>query len=173
MRLYKSKVPRIADEIVNDLVTEGMIEIDEESEDSDVKAGIEAILMEYIRMDQRLSEQTKDHLAQRAYDHREFRKIKQTLADRKNFGIGDDMLDYLTNQIISWFMVTPHVAEVFSEDHELRRRMVQIFRRHLDIDVTLDREVRARLKNLEEGTLQWEIEYDRVLRELKRKRGIA
>ena len=172
MRLYKSRVPRIADEIVNDLVNEGMIEIDEASKEKDVQDGIGAVLMEYIRMDQRLTEQAKDRLAQRAFDPREFRKIKQTLADQHNFGIGEDALEYLANQIISWFMVTPHVAEVFAEDHDLCRRMFRIFRRHLNVDATLDREVRARLKNLEEGTPKWNIEYDRVLEKLKRTRGL-
>ena len=38
-------------------------------------------------------------------------------------------------------------------------------------DSELDAEVRGQLRNLKEGTSQWDIEYARVLEQVKRKRG--
>jgi hypothetical protein len=40
------------------------------------------------------------------------------------------------------------------------------------VDEELDAEVRQRIKNLEEGTATWEIEYNRVMEQIKQKHGI-
>jgi len=40
------------------------------------------------------------------------------------------------------------------------------------VDDELDEEVRRKIKNLEEGTATWEIEYSKVLDQMKRNRGL-
>ena len=55
----------------------------------------------------------------------------------------------------------------------MRRKMIQVFRSHLDIDDELDQEVRRRIKNLTEGTAAWEVEYTKILEQLKRIRGLS
>ena len=45
---------------------------------------------------------------------------------------------------------------------QLRRRQI----------VQLDVEVRQRIKNLQEGTSAWEVEYARAMEQIKRKHGI-
>jgi hypothetical protein len=65
-----------------------------------------------------------------------------------------------------------NVDEVFAEDHVLRKKMGDVFKKHLEVDEELDREVRRRIRNLEEGTEAWDIEYNRVLAQLKRQRGL-
>ena len=41
------------------------------------------------------------------------------------------------------------------------------------LDEELDKEARNRLKNLREGTPEWEIEYPRVVAALKRQKGLV
>ncbi len=43
---------------------------------------------------------------------------------------------------------------------------------HMQVDEELDEEVRRRIKNLEEGTSTWEVEYGKVLDQIKRNRGL-
>jgi uncharacterized protein len=64
------------------------------------------------------------------------------------------------------------VEEVYSEDHGLRKKVFQIFKKHLDVDEEIDREARARLKHLQEGTSAWDVEYQKTVELLRRSRGL-
>jgi hypothetical protein len=69
-------------------------------------------------------------------------------------------------------MHSAHVDEVYVEDVELRRKMAPVFKKHMDVDNSLDADVRAQLRHVREGTREWEIEYQRVLELTKRKKGL-
>ena len=69
-------------------------------------------------------------------------------------------------------MHSNNVEEVFVEDVELRRKMAPAFKKHMAADSSLDAEVRAQIKHVREGTRDWEIEYARVLEQVKRKKGL-
>ena len=78
----------------------------------------------------------------------------------------------MTTQMIESFMQSPHIAEIFVEDTVLRKRMSDVLKKHMQVDEELDEEVRRRIKNLEEGTSTWEVEYGKVLDQIKRNRGL-
>jgi hypothetical protein len=40
-------------------------------------------------------------------------------------------------------------------------------KKYLGVDEELDREVRGRLKNLREGTSEWEVEYNRLIDQMR------
>jgi hypothetical protein len=69
-------------------------------------------------------------------------------------------------------MQSRFVDEIYSDDADLRKKMRTIMRRHMLVDEELDAEVRTRIKNLQEGTSQWDIEYSKVIEQIKQKRGI-
>jgi hypothetical protein len=69
-------------------------------------------------------------------------------------------------------MRSPHVDEIFSDDDVIRRKIKKILERHMGEDEVIDQEVRARIKNVEEGTKTWELEYARVMEQVKRKHGM-
>jgi hypothetical protein len=69
-------------------------------------------------------------------------------------------------------MQSPHVEEVFSDDATLRKRMTDILKKHMQIDDEIDAEVRRRIKNLEEGTATWEVEYQKALDQIKKNRRL-
>ena len=50
--------------------------------------------------------------------------------------------------------------------------MSDILKRHMMVEEEIDAEVRKRIKNLEEGTATWEVEYNKAVDQIKRNRGL-
>ena len=78
----------------------------------------------------------------------------------------------MTTQIIESFMQSTHVEEIFADDATLRKRMADILKKHMQVDDEIDAEVRRRIKNLEEGTATWEVEYQKALDQIKKNRRL-
>ena len=64
------------------------------------------------------------------------------------------------------------VYEIYADDATMRRKMRDILKKHMQVDEELDEEVRKRIKNLEEGTQAWELEYQKAMEQIKRKHGL-
>ncbi len=169
MKLYSGKIPIIASEIVRQLTTEGDIETGEPNE---VELDVESVLKEYIRTDRELTERAKDLMDKRKLPYGQFGKIKRAMADEQGFGLGEEALNWICAQITETFMQSGHVEEIYSDDATLRKKMREILRKHMMVDEELDEEVRKRIKNLEEGTQTWDVEYAKVLEQIKRSRGL-
>ena len=169
MRLYPGKVDTIAAEIITTLTAAGDIEVSDGNE-----AGLDAasVLKEYIRVDKELTERAKDILEIRGLPYSHLGRTKRQLADQKEFGLGEDGLVWIATQMQEAFMNSRHIDEVFAEDVILRRKIKDICKKHMSVDDTIDQEVRDRIKNLEEGTSAWDIEYSKVLEQVKGKHGI-
>ncbi|MBX7082777.1 MAG: DUF507 family protein [Nannocystaceae bacterium] len=170
MRLFASKIPHITDVVTKTLVDAGDLEISNRDE---FKRDIEAILKEYLRKDRVLTEAAKDMLEARGLPYSELYKTKRQLAEREDFAIGEDSVNWIANQLVEMFMQSQFVEEVFADDTALRRTLKEILRRNMQADDDLDREVRRHLKHLEEGTTSFEIEYQKQLELVKRKHGLS
>lgn len=171
MKLYPGRITAIASEIVQAITEDGDVEVLPESI-SEVELDVAAVLKEYIRGERDLTDRARETIATRNLPPSQIHKIRNQLAEQRKFGIGDDTIDYITGQIIEMLMHSGHVEEVYSEDHDLRRKMRPVLRRHMEIDTELDQEVRDRIKNLDEGTSTWEIEYQRVMDQLKQNKKL-
>jgi hypothetical protein len=169
MRLYSTKVPALAAEIVRTLAAEQAIEVENASE---AELDVAAILKEYVRVDRELSDKAKDVMEKRGLAYGQFSKIKRSLAEEKDFGLGDEALTWICNQLLEMFMHSANVDEVFADDATLRRILKDVLKKHMGVDEELDAEVRQRIKNLEEGTASWELEYSRVMDQIKQKHGL-
>ncbi len=169
MRLYTAKVPVISGELVRSLVDAGDIEV---SNGSEVELDVGAVLKEYIRVDRELTDKAKDVLEQRKLAYGQFSKVKRTLADEKEFGLGDDAMSWICTQLLETFMHSANVEEVYADDATLRRRIKDVLKKHMSVDEELDAEVRQRIKNLAEGTSAWDVEYNRVMEQIKQKHGL-
>ena len=145
MRLYSGQIPTIAGEIVKNLVDAGDIAVVDKSE---AEMDAQAVLKEYLRLDREITEKAKDVLQKRGLPYEQFGKIKRTLAKEKALGLGEEGLEWMTNQMIESFMQSPHIEEIFSEDGVLRKRMADILKKHMLVDDELDEEVRRKIKNL-------------------------
>jgi hypothetical protein len=169
MRLYAGKVPAVATEVVRALIAPHAIESQRPKE---VEADIAAVLNQYLSDEREVSERAKDVLERTRKPQTEFQRVRSLVADEKGIKVGDETLDYLLDQVVEMLMHSNNVDEVFVEDIELRRKMAPIFKKHMAVDSAIDAEVRAQLRHLREGTRDWELEYNRVLEQVKRRKGV-
>lgn len=169
MKLFPGKVAIIAAEITKVLVDEGEIESDSPAE---VELDVQAVLKEYIRTDRELTETAKDMCEKKGLPFSSFPKIKRRLAEQRKFIVGEEAVDYIMDQLIRTFMHSQFVEEIYAEDHELKRRMRTVLSHHTELEDELDEEARAKIKNLSEGTKDWEIEYARAMAQVKKRRGL-
>ncbi|MCB9544653.1 MAG: DUF507 family protein [Myxococcales bacterium] len=172
MRLYASRVPMIAQEVVRHLVDKQLIDVAPENI-NEVELDAESVLKEYLRAERQLTEQAKDLAHERGLDYSAHQKIKRQLAERAKFGLYEDAVGYIANQLIETFLHTRHVDEIFAADNELRSAIAPLIRRQMSSGDELDAEVRKRIKNLQEGTQDWEIRYQQTLERLKVARGLT
>jgi hypothetical protein len=170
MRLYAGKIPGIAADIVKALLDEEELSVFDRGE---AELDVQAVLKEYLRLEREVTDKAKDLLQKRNLPYEQFGKVKRQVATEKGFGLGDEGLDWMTTQMIESFMQSPHVEEVFADDATLRKRMTDILKKHMQIDEEIDAEVRRRIKNLEEGTATWEVEYQKALEQIKKNRHLG
>ena len=170
MRLYAGKIPVIGAEIIKALVDADDISVTDRAE---AELDVQAVLKEYLRLEREITDKAKDLLQKRNLPYEHFGKIKRSLAGEKSFGLGDDGLEWMTTQIIESFMQSMHVEEIFADDAILRKRMVDILKKHMQVDDEIDAEVRRRIKNLEEGTATWEVEYQKAVDQIKKNRHLG
>lgn len=167
MKLYPGKIPTMAQEMAAALTSGGDIEIREE-ERNEVELDIASVLREYVRVEREITDQARELIARRDLDFTSLSKLKTRIADERGFGLGEDAVEYIVRQVIEMLLHSVHVEEVFAEDNVLRRKMAEVLGRYMNEDNELDREVRRRIKNLQEGTTGWEIEYRRLMEDLRR-----
>lgn len=171
MRIYRGKIKPIAEDIVNSLVREEDIEVPPE-EVPEVILDVEAIIKEHLRMEEEIASQAREMIQKRGISYTEFGKLKRMIAEEKGFESGDKAIIWITNQIIESFMYNNRVEEVYTEDHRLRQKIAKVFDTHLGIALEVDREVRDKIKHLEEGTPEWDIEYQKLYRTIARRKGL-
>lgn len=172
MKLYGAKVPTIAQEVVRTLLASNDIELAEPSAQREVIADVEAVLKSYLDTERVVDDKTRELLQRTSRGPSEFARVRQQIAESHGIKVGDEALDYLLDQVVEMLMHSHNVEEVFAEDVVLRRHMSPIFKKHMGADADLEAEVRAQLKHVKEGTAQWDIEYSRVLEQVRRRRGL-
>ena len=169
MRLYPGKIDTIASEIIAKLTQDGDIEV---SDPKEATLDAASVLKEYLRVDKELTERAKDILEIRGLPYSQLGRTKRQLADQREFGLGDEGITWICNQLVETFMQSKHVDEVFADDVAMRRKLKDIVRKHMAVDEEIDQEVRQRIKNLQEGTAAWDVEYAKVLEQIKQKHGL-
>jgi hypothetical protein len=169
MRLYSGKVPAIATEVVRALLAAKEIEAESPTE---VEADVAAVLNQYLNDEREVNERAKDILERTGKSNTDYQRVRALAAEEKGIKVGDEALDYLLDQVVEMLMHSNNVDEVFASDVELRRRMTPVFKKHMAVDSAIDGEVRAQLRHVKEGTREWEVEYARVLEQVKRRKGL-
>jgi hypothetical protein len=169
MRLHRNQLPSLSREIVAALVDAEDIEVVNQRE---VALDVEAVLRTYVDAADDVNQRARDLVQQRGLPQGEFSRIKRLAAEQSGIKIGDDALDYVLDQILEMLMHSQNVEEVFAEDHVLRRRMRPFITKSADTDQNIEAEVRSKLRHVKEGTRVWEIEYQRMKEDIKRRRGM-
>ncbi len=169
MRLFAAKVPVIAAEVVKKLVADEDLEAESPAE---VEKDVEGVLNEYLRLEREVLAKTKELMDARKLPPTEFSRVKKSVCEQKGFKTGEEIVDFLLDQLVESFLYSNNVDEVFASDLDLRRKMAPILKKHMALDEELDRDVRARIRHVEEGTPAWEIEYQKALEVVRRGRGV-
>ncbi len=169
MHLQAAKLPDLSREIVAALTEAGDIETEAPKE---VALDLESVLTQYLRDEQDVTERAREVQASRSLPLSDLGRIRRMLADEKRIKIGDEAIDYVLDQLVEMLMHSSSVEEVWVEDVELRRRMREPLRRHVQVDEQIRAEVRGRLKHVEEGTALWEVEYRRMMEDIRRRKGL-
>jgi hypothetical protein len=168
MWLTRAKLPALATSLVKSLVDPSLIETD--ARDA-VQADILAVLEQYLRDEQDISTRSRDIAAKRGGGTTELSRIKRELARQQGVGIGEDAIDYLLSQLLEMLMHSGSVEEIFAQDHELKLAMRTPLRKEEAAAEQMDETLRKRLKHVEEGSSQWEVEYQRLREEVSRRRS--
>lgn len=170
MRLYSAQFKMLSAEIIKALIDGGLVEIDAANR-PEAELDVEGVLREYRRMDRQITQRARDLTVG---DGRGAEmKMKRRLAKEKNFRIGDDALEYVVAQMLETFMASPHFEEIYGLDRELRAAITPVLKKYTaSRDQELDEAVRSKIKNLEEGSAAWEIEYERAMGRVKRAKGL-
>jgi hypothetical protein len=169
MRLYSGKVPAIATEVVRALLASNDIEAERPKE---VEADVTAVLNQYLADEREVNERAKDVIERTGKPQSEYQRVRKLVAEEKGIQVGDEALDYLLDQVVEMLMHSGNVDEVYVADVALRRRMTPTFKKHMAVEDALDADVRAQMKHVREGTREWEVEYARILEQMKRRKGL-
>jgi hypothetical protein len=169
MRLHSAKLPQLSRDILEALISTKAIETESPEE---VRLDIESVLSQYLHDEQQITERAKEVLTTRGLPQTELARIRRLVAEERKIQIGDEAIDYILDQLVEILMHSNSVDEVWSEDFELRRQMREPLRKHATLDDQLQNEVRGRLKHVQEGTALWEVEYRRMMEDMKRRKGL-
>jgi uncharacterized protein len=170
MRLFSGKITPLSEEIVRALAESRDIECEDRKE---VVRDMESVFTQYLSIEREVMDRAKTTLESRGLPPSELGRIRKIVAEQKGIKIGDDMLDYLLDQCIEMLMHSNNVAEVFGQDHDLRRSMRPVLKKYLAADDELENEVRSKLKHVQEGSRTWEVEYQRIKSEIQRRKGLG
>jgi len=170
MRLYSGKVPTVAEELVRTLTADHDIEVASVDE---VRLDMEAVLKEYLRLEREIIEEAKNRMEARGMSYGTLGRVRSQVAKERGAPPQEDVLPYLMDQILNMLFHSANVEEIFADDVALRTKITPVLRRHMEVEGELDQEVRSKIKNLQEGTASFEIEYARVMEQIKRNRGLT
>jgi len=169
MRLHHAKLPELARQIVDGLLAQGDIETGSPAE---VRADVQAVLDQYIRDEQQVIERAKEILQARSLPPGELPRLKRMVSQERGIKLGDEAIDYVLDQLVEMLMHSQNVDEIYADDITLRRKMRDPLRKHAQIDDEVQAEVRSQLKHVKEGSALWEVEYQRMLEDIRRRKGL-
>lgn len=171
MKLYRLKVPQIAHAVIEKLVNAGMIDVLPEGR-AEAELDLVAIMEEYLRRDNELREAVREHMSAMNTPYDQYGKVRSQFAADWGHPIGNDVDRFLARQFIENFMISRWIDEVFAEDKEIHRAILEVLRAH-DVDErALRDEARERVKNLTEGTVEYELALAEAMRDVKKRHGL-
>lgn len=169
MRLHNAKVPELARQIVDALLADRDIETESPGE---VRADVQSVLEQYIRDEQQVLDRAKEVLQARGLPPSELPRLRRMVSQERGIKLGDEAIDYVLDQLVEMLMHSQNVDEIYADDVTLRRKMRDPLRKHAQIDDDVQAEVRSHLKHVKEGTALWEVEYQRMLEDIRRRKGL-
>lgn len=172
MKLYRARIPAIAHAVIERLTNEGDIELEPENR-TEAEQDLVAIMEMYLRRDQDLREAVRDVMERKGIPYDQYGKSRSDLADQWGHPVGDDVDRFLARQFIENFMISRWVSEVFSDDRELFKKVLDTLKGY-DVDErALRAEAEERIKNIPEGSVERQDALNRALKEVRKRHGLV
>jgi hypothetical protein len=171
MKLYRAKIQGIAKSVVDRLITDGDIEVRPEKKE-EAEKDLAAIMDDYMRRDNELRDRIRDVMSDQNIPYSDFGRTRKKLADELGHPLGDDVDRFLSRQFIENMMISPNVDEVYGEDRVIYKKILDVLKAN-DVD---EKEIRdealTRMKNVQEGTVEYEIQLQEQIKQVKKRRGL-
>lgn len=171
MKLYRAKIPTIAKETIDLLVEDGDIEVASDNRD-EAERDLVAIMEEYVRRDSEFRNAIKDEMARKKIPYDQYGRTRSRIAEQTGHPLGDDVERFITRQIIENLLISPFVDEVYAEDKDIHKKVITILREHHVDEGEIREAAQSRIKNVREGTVEWEVALQGAMREVKKRRGL-
>lgn len=171
MKLYRARVPIIASQAIERLSADGDIDVPSENRE-EAEADLVAIMEEFVRRDIEFRNRIRDYMAHRNIPYDKYGRIRQKMSEDTGHPLGDDVERFLCRQFIEALLISRFVDEVYGEDKDMYPKIMEVLRGN-DVD---EREIRAeaieKIKNVREGTVDYEIALRDAMRDVKKRRGL-
>lgn len=172
MRLYRAKIPVIAHEVIESLTADEDIEVAHENKE-EAEKDLVAIMEEYRRRDFELRERIRDTMARRQIPYTQYGKVRKRVSEEMEHPTGDDVERFLARQFTESMMISRFVDEVYSEDAVIYKKLIDALKSH-DVDETeIREEARTKVKNVREGTVDYEIALQQAMKDVRKRRGLT
>jgi len=171
MRIYRKIVPKIAKDIVRSLLLHKAIEVKDGHRD-EAELDIAAVVVEYLDALDLLNHDAHEALQRHSLGPENLGRVKRSLADARKIILGEGAEEHVIERLLSGVFNSKNVEEVFAEDNDIRKVVKEALDKYVGVDEELDREVRGRLKNLREGTSEWEVEYGRLVEQMRHAKSL-
>lgn len=171
MKLYRARIPTIAHAVLERLATEGDLEIEAENR-GEAEQDLVAIMEMYIRRDQELREVVRETMERKGIPYDQYGKSRSEVAEQWQHPVGDDVDRYLARQFSENFMISRFISEVFSDDREIYKKILDVLKAH-DVDErALRSEAEERIKNIPENSVERQEALNRALKEVRKRHGL-
>lgn len=172
MKLYRSRIPAIAHGVVERLVNDGDIEVDPPNR-VEAEQDLVAIMEMYLKRDNDIREAVRDRMERKGIPYDQYGKLRSEVAEQNDHPVGDDVERYLSRQFVENFMISHFVNEVFAEDREIYKKILDVLK-SFDVDEkALRAEAEAHIKNVAEGSVERQDALNRALKEVRRRHGLS
>lgn len=171
MKLYRAKVPGIAAAVIAHLTKEGSIEVEPDNR-QEAEQDLIAIMENFLQRDQALRAAVKERMHERNIPYNRYGRTRGQLADQWGHPLGDDVDRFLSRQMVENFMISNFVEEVYADDAEIYKAILGILSEHDVDEEAIREEARTKLKNVQEGTVEYEIALQKAVRDVKKRHGL-
>lgn len=171
MRLYRARIPLVAHAVIERLANEGDLDVAMENR-AEAEKDLVAIMETFLQRDLELRDAVKDTMSRRAIPYDQYSKVRSEIAEAWGHPTGDSVPKFLTRQFVEAFMISRFIDEVYSDDDALFKKTLDTLK-GFDVDEkALREEAREKVKNVTEGTVDFEIAFAQALKEVKRRHGL-
>lgn len=171
MRVYRAKIPVIAHEAMAALVAAADIEVAAENLE-EAEKDLVAIMDEFVRRDMFVRNAVRDHMAERNIPYDQYGRTRSRVAEEMGHPLGEEVEKFLARQFVENLMISQFIDEVFEEDRVMYKRLLEVLSGHNVDERDIREQAKSRVKNVREGTVDYEIALQKAVREEKKRRGL-